>query len=316
LLRAYGGDPHAAERIHARAQSSSSEACNVAEQLANGNVEAWIDAELESDYPSSEASAPASALRFGTAMPWLAPFASGKLDTSLRQKWMATYHTFNHDFAATRDDVAALHLSADDDLEMALQVTLGEPLDPARGLVDPDKLWRVTFFPHLRLHSYYSESERRGRGDAELDKIPLSPKEEYVALKKLYAPEPPHCNHDQNMAYSAAKSGDGEPLTALIEYCLYFPQITPSSVLAVLPYVMEHRAELRDALRGFRLDHTNTILSDEHLSPFVLVNDARTQRDLMRVSGNADLAARWQEIVDRHAKVLSDRKRVIALAWL
>jgi hypothetical protein len=44
-----------------------------------------------------------------------------------------------------------------------------------------------------------------------------------------------------------------------------------------------------------------------------LVHDAVAQRDLMRVSGNTDLAARWQAIVDRHARMLADRDRAIAL---
>jgi hypothetical protein len=45
-----------------------------------------------------------------------------------------------------------------------------------------------------------------------------------------------------------------------------------------------------------------------------VVYEAMTQRDVMRIGGEAALAASWQAIVDRHAKVLADRDRVIA--WM
>jgi hypothetical protein len=49
-------------------------------------------------------------------------------------------------------------------------------------------------------------------------------------------------------------------------------------------------------------------------SPFELVLVAATHCDLTRLSGNVDLAARWQDIVNHHARVLSDPDRGLALA--
>lgn len=302
LFRAYGGDPHAVERIHARAQSTNSAACTEFEALAAGRVDTWIDDLLGQGHDERFAEPPVTALMDGSEIPWLAPFSTR--DSISHRKWMAVYHMYNNDFAAAWQDVVALRSAApDDDLELAFQVSSGEPVEPARGLADPSKLSldRVVRFPYYEYYGPYIYYK-------------LSSAMKYLSWTIKNALEPPGCHKDNRIAYGAAMSGNGELLTSLIEYCEYIPSHEYRTIVAVLPYVVLHREELCEAVRWFRMgDERRSWAYDEGVSPFRLVFKALALRDLMRVAGHAELAARWQEIVERHAKILADRDRVIAL---
>jgi hypothetical protein len=60
----------------------------------------------------------------------------------------------------------------------------------------------------------------------------------------------------------------------------------------------------------FRDDASGTLGSE---NPFYFISWAAFRRDLARALGDDADAARWQRIVDAHARVLADRDKVIAL---
>jgi hypothetical protein len=299
VFRAYGGDRHAAERIHALVQATGSTVCAELEELAAGRADSWIDHLLKQEGKDAAWESPqVSELRYERmgSTAWAAPFAVASRGAIPHRKWMAVYHAYIGDVAAVRQDVLALRSpTPDDNLELALQVNLGEPIGPA-GLADPTTLARVTFPDYI------------------MSEFGLTPKQR-DALHTSRGVYVPNCQNDEQTGYSDAMSGDGQRLASFIEYCGDMPSTFRRSMLAALPYVVRHREELRAAIRGFHIsDRFNGGEPDG--SPFQFVRDAVTQRDLMRVSGNTDLAARWQAIVDRHARMLADRDRAIAsMLW-
>jgi len=277
VFRAHGGDGHAVERLHALARVTGSAACAELEPFATGRVDELINAALGSDHQ-------VDAIEYGGShAPWLAPFASTGLSSPSYRRWMAVYHTYLGDFAAMRRDVAAFRpATRDDDLVLALQANLGEPVEPGHALADPYALERALSFivhPH-------SDSGKR-------------PEQRYV--EKMVRGD------KMDLAYPAALSGNGLPLAWMIRHYWPYTAINPGWTLAVLPYVRLYRAELVDAVRVFRFER------ERGFSPFVAVHNAAIRRDLMRIAGHPTLAARWQSIVERHASMLADRDRVFAL---
>jgi hypothetical protein len=280
VFRAHGGDRSAVERIRARGAHGSA-ACAELEPFATGRVDEWIDAALARDHP-------VDAIRYGGRVtPWLAPFASAGAGSPSHRRWMAVYHTYVGDFAAMRRDVAAFRPgTGDDDLLLALQANLGEPVEPGHALADPYALeGALNFVRHPR------DAGKR-------------PEQRYVEGMIDYALH----GNKIDLAYPAALSGNGRALAWMIRHYWPYTAINPGWTLAVLPYVQQYRAELVDAVQVFRFER------QRGFSPFDVVHDAATRRDMMRIAGHRALAARWQSIVDRHAGVLADRDRVVALS--
>ncbi len=120
---------------------------------------------------------------------------------------------------------------------------------------------------------------------------------------------PPSCGPEFVAAIARARTGDGGPLATVLRECDAFETENPT-ILRALPYLTSHQAELVPLLRWrrgrittYRLDYV----------PFHYLDDAMMNRDLARLVGDAAEGARWQAIIDRHAAVLADRDRVIAL---
>lgn len=108
--------------------------------------------------------------------------------------------------------------------------------------------------------------------------------------------------------FAAALGGDGGPLAAALEYCsLFWSQV--DYVEALLPRVRKHRAELAGSLRMLRDDSAIGLAS-----PFRLLDDYARYRDLARLAGDDEEAARWDELAGKFVRVLGDRRRAQALA--
>jgi hypothetical protein len=109
-------------------------------------------------------------------------------------------------------------------------------------------------------------------------------------------------------ALAAAASGDALALAhgLALDRPSWFDS---GSLLAVLPRVHDHRAELAAALRHF--PDASEIESDR--LPFSLLAEGAMQRDLARLAGDEVSARRWQHLIEGQLPVLDDPDRVIAL---
>jgi hypothetical protein len=193
---------------------------------------------------------------------------------------------------ATRPDV---------ELEQALQVNLGQPIGGPQ-LLDPT---------HLEPPPY-----RHERIDDRPENA-FDPAHERAIRTLRYLASPFDCEVALEFARHEAMDGNGGVLASTIKDCgrRFAHTYSWRSVLAVLPYVVHDRGELRAAVRETSTGTNALMRLYEHSAwpPIDLALIAATQRDLMRVSGNPDLAARWQDIVNRHARVLADAHRRDAL---
>ncbi len=196
--------------------------------------------------------------------------------------------------AVLRGDLAAARAAA---REVATLVP--EPLRPyqsdeALKLVAGVELHTTTTELELPPAERYAESLYVRRGDAvDLDNA-------------VYGN--PACDVERHAAILAAQRGDGVALARVIQGCgFYWIGSTAQTLLAVVPRVQHGRAELATALTYFRDN-----LPDD---PFERVAYAAMRRDLLRLAGADVEAARWAVIVDRHAAVLTDRDRLLALAF-
>jgi hypothetical protein len=112
-------------------------------------------------------------------------------------------------------------------------------------------------------------------------------------------------------AVAAAIAGDGGPLAEKLRTCdLWFWSEMPW-LLAVLDRVTRNRGEIAAAVRHYR-----STSSSFYMSPFEALQDFEVFRDMSSVLGDAAEAARWQEIIERQARVLADRRRAIGFAIL
>jgi len=105
---------------------------------------------------------------------------------------------------------------------------------------------------------------------------------------------------------ASAQHGDGTPLARLLRRCQVI-DFSSWLVFALLPRITSGRAELADALRW----QTDTSFDND--LPFSAMAAAGTKRDLLRLAGADGEADDWQAIVDRHAAVLQNRDRLVAL---
>lgn len=214
---------------------------------------------------------------------WLAPFAFAAHDSPQNRRWMAAYHVYVGDFTAARRDVHAFDAQFPaerpyDALDLAIELHLGEPLEPGRAQAESVE-------QHVWTLAGISKQDFTTRV---FDRFDLCP----VRLKT---------------AFQTTFPGDGAALASLMAYCpnSHWPS---ALVLAALPAVTAHRDELREALRGFHGDFDASVAE-----PLYLAHHAMIQRDVMRLGGDPPAAVRWQAILDRHTKALADHDRVIAL---
>lgn len=124
---------------------------------------------------------------------------------------------------------------------------------------------------------------------------------------------PESCKADLDAAVGKAIAGDGGPLAKVFSECDVFNSEMPAQLPGILPHVTSHRAELADVLRAYR-DALSSY--PPHHVPFRLVDDLARYRDVAHLAGDDAEAARLQRIIDRHARVLADRDRMIALMML
>ena len=116
--------------------------------------------------------------------------------------------------------------------------------------------------------------------------------------------------HDSMVAaVRAALAGDGGPLADVLsrDHVMWDEEV--GYVLAVLPHVTRHRAELAAALHWFHAEFGTSI--DE--GPLSIVEHAMLRRDLARLAGDKAEARRWQGVIDHQLPVLLDPQKMIAL---
>jgi hypothetical protein len=121
---------------------------------------------------------------------------------------------------------------------------------------------------------------------------------------------PESCEPAYAQAIESARHGDGRALAAVHRRCTVHSHSFPMVLFAVLPLVERGRGELGRALRFHRADGADT-----HF-PFAFLEQAWRYRQLSRMVGDTDEYTRWKAIYDRHAAVLADREKLIALTVL
>jgi len=334
LFRAYGGDASALDRVRSHAQDSPG--CAEIAETATGRdgmlVQCFNDtpAEVGIPVPSHRWTRPIAALdwyedspvgrEFGSACPWLARFAPPS-GARAHPEWMAVYHAFVGDVAAVRHDIVALHRAiglgdtetATADLELELKIHLGEP-------IEPDVLEHLLAIASDADPDVYERDDGRYRTTKDLYL-------EYTSRHRLE--DTPTTR--RKVGLWRAMLGDGEPLASTIVQdlesidggCGHLDDgVSRRELLAVLPRVVRHRGQLLAAMGGLPTARVDICADRASSDSFAWVQQAAMQRDLLRVAGDAAGAARWQTIIDGHARVLADRDRVIALslwrrqAWL
>ena len=121
-----------------------------------------------------------------------------------------------------------------------------------------------------------------------------------------------YSEHDDNTAWTRAleqaAAGDGRALAReLLRF--HAAWLYVGDLLAVLPRIVIGRAELAESLARY---HDRDVKIPRRL-PFQWVEHAALRRTLLAMAGNTVEAARWQQIVDRHVAVFSDRRRLMGL---
>lgn len=86
--------------------------------------------------------------------------------------------------------------------------------------------------------------------------------------------------------------------------------VSSAELLAVAPYLRAHRSEIA-ALQRLRPNHELERLRPDFM--FTVSKQAAEARDLARLLGDEEEAQRWQALFERHAAVLADKQRLIAL---
>ena len=224
---------------------------------------------------------------------WLAPFAivaharSTPFTVSRLHGQLAALATYRGDFAAARRELAVARTVADvrtESLAIAIALREGTPVPTLPAGTD--------------IHGLEKPYEMR------LGKS--------IGSDPFVSTYPGECESRLFAAFDAATTGDGEPLAKVLESCRVAWHTTPAYLIAVLPRVTKNRERLAAALRLYRDDLTTFNVTN---IPFELLDDVSTYRDLARLAGDREDAARWQQLFDRHARVLADRQKLIALLF-
>jgi hypothetical protein len=223
---------------------------------------------------------------------WLAPFAvtahSTPLTMSRRHGQLAALATYRGDFATAKRELAAARALASvqsESLELAIALREGTPAP--------------TLPPGTEIHPVLEKPHAMRVGKS-------------IGKDPFVSAYPDDCEAQLFAAFDAASAGDGEPLAKVFESCRVSWHTVPEYLIAVLPRVTKNRERLAEALRLFR-DDLSTFNAIN--LPFEFLDDITMYRDLARLAGDREDAAHWQQIFDRHAKVLADRQKVIALLF-
>jgi hypothetical protein len=100
-------------------------------------------------------------------------------------------------------------------------------------------------------------------------------------------------------------AGNGDSLADLIERCSLEVDADPELFLALAQRVTTGKARVATALANLE--------GLPPSPPMDALQVAASRRDLARAYGDTVSAKRWQDIVDRHARVLADKQRFLAL---
>jgi tetratricopeptide (TPR) repeat protein len=109
-------------------------------------------------------------------------------------------------------------------------------------------------------------------------------------------------------ALPTAIAGDGASLARALEDARPMWISHAGVVLAVVPRIKQHRAELATAFHNFHGDYN----AAGHM-PFNLLSEVSLRRDLARLAGDEASAKHWQALIDAQLPVLDDPEKVIAL---
>lgn len=225
---------------------------------------------------------------------WLAPFAlapHASSEPQMRSRLHAkvgALATYRADFAMARRELDATR-RLDEDMAESLAVMLalyeGTPVLPPR----PDHEVRSRFSRLVDL--------RNGKS---------------LERNALVGAYPMACEDRLRAALETAQGGDGGPLAAVLESCNVYWNTVQNYLIGILPRVTKHRERLAAALRLYRNDIS--MFSAENL-PFRFLDDVVMYRDLAHLAGDREEAAHWQQVFDRHATLLADRQKLIALLF-
>lgn len=234
------------------------------------------------DDSSSSSPASCDAIFGPTARKWLAPFSDPSAPT--QPCWAPQGRAVS---AALRGDFAGARAAADAITD--------------EGVRDGTRLWIA-----LREGS---ELPKLGEPDLAFPRA-VAAREGRPFDPDLRGVDPHTCAPIWKQAIERAVAGDGTALARVYAGChvFYFPG--SMTLFGIIPRITEGRAELADALRAFR----GWPPPDD--DRFALIDQLADYRDLARLAGDDEEAARLQSVIDRHARVLADRDRALALYLL
>lgn len=152
------------------------------------------------------------------------------------------------------------------------------PIDPAAGDLGKSDTWAFQFGP-LWLRN----------GDSQME----------VMLSDRLA-----------SSLKAAGAGDGLALAAMIRNTS-FAEWTDSQVMAVLPRIRTSRDVAIRQLVWSSPPHNP--LDQDGVFPWRRALKAATRRDMFRIAGATEMAARWDAIFRRYDQALRDHRRLVAL---
>ena len=307
LLRTYAGVPDAFAKIPARGTDRSCMILEAASKPVSEQAAAFAalpEARLEDDThdagydlsarqlgyaaggePSRYDSHGLSALIFmySNARVWLAPFEiAAHPDDPRAHETMAAYDALIGDLPAARAELPHVSDYVRDELALALALRDGAPIAATVKRGDHPGLDEALALRQGMITDdvqRYMDPERGGTFRRDLDR---------------------------------ALHGDGDGLVAALQEEFLQWQAFAIPVLGVLPRITQHRDHALAALRMFR--DTLTTYSTDHL-PFRLLDYLILYRDIARVAGDTEDAARWKTIVDRFVKMLGDRQKLTALLF-
>ena len=274
LIAGWAGDASAAALL----DGEPSAACRLIQRVSRGEAATSARDDDTVSLASQLFGSDYTWLSMQYASPWLAAIDGESSDGQRRQRAMHAMLVGRFDEAGRA--LASVSTSSDAHVQRDLQVQLALRSNAA--------------LPSPRTeHGIWDQTERLRRGIMVHDEM------NFMFVSPSTCALAP--------AVETALVGDGGPLAEVLRTC-NVPRIDPEAWLpAVLPHVTRHRAELATVVRSYRSSYPAR-------APFALVAEQASYGDMSHLIGDDDEARRWQAIIDRHAAMLSDRRRVIALA--
>ena len=283
LFRHHAGDPDAAARLRA-APTQTGMCWKARTQVESEELLGPQHDDMFSSHYSVLKALDGS--RKPPAWAWAAPWVPET--EPFADSWLAYLAVVRGDLDAARAharDAMAAASGAGEDVEVRAR-GLVSALELRGSRVDLELIWSERLAPALAVR----------RGGAVQSNMLLADDEE--------------CTVGFADALAQARDGDGGPLATTLERCdVSWIGDAPSFVLAVLPRVHTGRERLAAVLPWWQSQEPPSL--GDH--PFSLLHRAALRRDMLRLVGADDEAARLQAIIDRHLAVLADRERTIAL---